>query len=181
MRISLISVVGLFSTIIVKYNIKKVKVCCLDLDCTKPKKNKRVKNSKILEEIDDEKYIEKDRITITNTLESELKPKPKLKPIPILIAKKKTLRRKEDTIINDIENPVNKDEYDYEDEYEYEYEDEDEDEDEEENEYENDYEEEKDDEDDYEEEKDDEDITDVKKLENTIIKITNLLTEETQV
>ena len=171
MRISLISVVGLFSTIIVKYNIKKVKVCCLDLDCTKPKKNKRVKNSKILEEIDDEKYIEKDRITITNTLESELKPKPKLKPIPILIAKKKTLRRKEDTIINDIENPVNKDEYEDEDEYEYEYEDEDEDEDEEE----------KDDEDDYEEEKDDEDITDVKKLENTIIKITNLLTEETQV
>ena len=84
----IISVVGLFSTIIVKYNIKKVKVCCLDLDCTKPKKNKRVKNSKILEEIDDEKYIEKDRITITNTLESELKPKPKLKPIPILIATK---------------------------------------------------------------------------------------------
>ena len=44
----IISVIGLFSTIIVHYNIKKIKVCCIKFECVK---NKNIKNDS-----DDEIY-----------------------------------------------------------------------------------------------------------------------------
>ena len=39
----IISVIGLFSTIIVHYNIKKIKVCCIKFECVK---NKNIKHNK---------------------------------------------------------------------------------------------------------------------------------------
>ena len=35
----IISVIGLFSTVLVHYNIKKIKICCINLECKKTQKD----------------------------------------------------------------------------------------------------------------------------------------------
>ena len=35
----LIALIGLFSTVIVRYNIKKIKICCINLECKKTQKD----------------------------------------------------------------------------------------------------------------------------------------------